>query len=130
MNIRYVAQPPDANCCAQSCCAMLAGISLEAACEEFGHSHSSYTWEVVRFLRNHGFECPDRLKPVGKKHLPGLCILKLRLGELSMGHVVVYNNGVVFDPSVGLLRLDDYAKMAFSYGTPRITSYLPISEGR
>lgn len=131
MVVYFVAQPPGINCCAQACCAMLSQMSLEDACAEFGHSHSSYTREVIRFLRNHGYTCPDRLKPVkkDKTNLPDLCILKLRFGELPMGHMVLYHDGVVYDPSLGKKLLNDYDGAATSCGGIRITSYLPLSRG-
>lgn len=109
MVVRFVPQPPDVSCCVQACCAMLTHMTLEIVCKEFGHSHSSHTREAIRFLRNHGYSCPDRLKPLKKDGFPpDLCLLRLRFGRKSMGHMVVYHNGIVYDPQLGKGSLSMY----------------------
>lgn len=129
MVIRLILQPHGIACCAQACCAMLTNLELDKVCKEFGHQHSSYTKEVVQFLRNHGYTCPDRLKITKKDWVPpDLCILRLRIGKRLMGHMVVYQDGVVYDPAIGKRLLGEYERMTSCDGPVRVSSYLPITE--
>ncbi len=124
MTISFVPQPPDIACCVQACCAMLTNMTLEAVCKEFGHCHSSRTKEAIQFLRKCGYACPDRLKPLKKDGaLPDLCLLRLRFGKRSMGHMVVYHDGVVYDPSLGKGTLSMYD----AYEDVRVASHLPLT---
>lgn len=123
MNIYLVIQPPNSTCCAQACCAMLTYMSLDNVCKEFGHSHASYTRETIRFLRNHGYSCPNRLQPLRGREPPcDLCILKLRRDGFSMGHFAVYYDGFVYDPANGKTLLHHYINGV------RATSYLPLTK--
>ncbi len=127
MDIKLVLQPPYAGCCGQACCAMLTGMELEDVCREFGHSHASYTREMVSFLRRHGFDCPDKLRRLKVGELPpDLSIVKMRIGDRVDGHVVVYHEGICYDPSLGKRLPREYAKFN-EYGKVRLTSYLPLT---
>lgn len=128
MDIKLVLQPPGVQCCGQACCAMLTGMELEDVCREIGHSHASYTREIVKFLRSHGYDCPDKLRRLKTgEPLPDPCIIKMRIGDRTVGHVVVYHDGVCYDPSLGKQLPSGYAKFN-EHGKVRLTSYLPLTK--
>lgn len=128
MEIKLVLQPPDVGYCGQACCAMLTGMELEDVCREFGHSHASYTREMVSFLRRHGYDCPDGLVRLRKgEHIPDPSIVKMRIGDRADGHVVVFHDGVCYDPSLGMRLPSEYAGFD-EYGRVRLTSCLPLKK--
>ncbi len=60
MSLNWVLQPKDSNLCGQAAIAMLFNITLDKACELFGHRRQTWTRDMIRVLREAGWKVPDK----------------------------------------------------------------------
>lgn len=116
-NIIYLKQPYD-GCCGQTCLAMLAGISVEEVIKIM----KSTKWQasiskVLETLDYFGFSYKKPVYTHGQKvDFPKCCIINVR--EIPKGHLLVYFDGVFYDPTYGVTN---------NYQYEDIISYIEIN---
>lgn len=95
-----IQQPEGSSLCGQACVAMAAGVSLDRAIEVIGHSHGTYTRDVIAGLRSLGIGCGDRLHRVSRKLpvLPQRCIVAMHSPRRRLEHWMLSWDGEMFDP--------------------------------
>jgi hypothetical protein len=121
--MNLVLQKPNSFCCGQCCVAMVAGIKLKASYKVFGTRGCTTTKSVRRALEKLGYQVNERLKTFRKEEgLPSPCMLALRFPKevQSSGHWVVYDNGLIYCPSLGIYP---YTELSTRPGV-KCTSYL------
>lgn len=120
----YTRQPKDSSLCGQSCVAMVTGKTLEEVIEIFGTRGQTNTKKLCTALKTIQDFTPVRLTRVSNTSvLPYLCILKILWAD-GRSHWVVYKKKKIYDPAVGVYKLDKYELKIEGKG--RITSYLEI----
>lgn len=121
MKILY--QPEGSKTCGHHCVAMIAEVPVFEVVKVIGHTNGTRTKEIAAALRHFGFNPAERLKRFHhQKQLPVICMLKIIYRKNS--HWVVYNNGFVYCPGLGVYR---YHKQAFLNQKGRATSFLKIN---
>lgn len=128
--MNLVLQKPGSFNCGQCCVAMVAGLDRKASCKVFGTKGSTTTKMVRRALKKLGYESNERLKTFRKESaLPGTCMLVLRFPKEVQytGHWVVYHNGLIYCPSLGVYPYADLAMLA-TRDRVKCTSYLGFNK--
>jgi hypothetical protein len=103
--MNLVRQKPGSFNCGQCCVAMVAGIERKASCKIFGTKGVTTTKSVRRALKKLGYLANERLKSFRKESaLPATCLLRLSYPKevQRYGHWVVYHNGLIYCPSLGI----------------------------
>jgi ABC-type bacteriocin/lantibiotic exporter with double-glycine peptidase domain len=121
--MNLVLQKPKSSCCGQCCVAMVAGIKLKASYKIFGTKGGTTTKAVRRALDKLGYQVNERLLTFRHElALPSPCILVLRFPKevQRAGHWVVYDNGLIYCPSLGIYP---YIELCAREGV-KCTSYL------
>jgi hypothetical protein len=116
--LKLIRQPENSSLCGQACVATIVGVSLEESIAVFGTKGGTRTKQVIAALRKLGIKCGDGLVSLKKSQKPPLCIVKQHFDDCKHTHWVVYNNGLYYDPDVGVYR--EYVEGM------RETSYLPV----
>jgi hypothetical protein len=99
---------------------MIAGITLEAACELVGHWGGTKAREIARALHKTGIRCAEkRIKIKRPGTWPVNCVLSLSPKGAKNWHWVVCIDGEVYDP-------DGHGLAYYLIGGWRVTSYLPV----
>lgn len=112
--------------CGQIAIAVILNISLKKAIKLVGHDTYTNTKDLIKILRQHNYQCPNRLKHL--KRAPELAICKLSYIKknnkyVSHWHWVVIYKDKIFDGVYG----DSKGNVTWKNSdTMRITSYLPI----
>jgi hypothetical protein len=102
-SISYLKQPEN-GCCGQTCLAMLAGISVEEVIKIM----KSTKWQAsiskaLETLDYFGFSYKKPVYTHGQKvDFPKCCIINVR--EIPKGHLLVYFDGVFYDPTYGIMN--------------------------
>lgn len=114
-----IQQPEGSSLCGQACVAMAAGVSLDRSIEIIGHSHGTWTRDVIRGLRALGVGCADRLHRVSRKMpvLPRRCLVAVQSPRRKLEHWMLSWDGVMLDPAGRWPALQGWT----------ITSYLEIN---
>lgn len=123
LSVKHVLQPLGSRLCGQACLAMLLGITLADAVDRIGHRKATKTKELLRVLREEGYEPEGRLK--WKKAGPpktGTLLLSIRRPPLNWKHWAVMEDGVIYDPVYGV---GPYP-LAFWEENVRATSFLQV----
>jgi len=115
---RWIYQPYNTNLCGQIAVAVVAGISLEKSIELFGKQGCTRTKELVKVLRQIGFECPDKLQ----RKRTNLCIAKLTYPN-KRSHWIVMDGDKIFDGCNG----NEHGSVTWNSDW-KVTSYLPITK--
>jgi hypothetical protein len=103
--MELVRQKPGSYNCGQCCVAMVAGIERKASCKVFGTKGVTTTKSVQRALKKLGYLPNERLKSFrNESALPATCLLRLSYPKevQRYGHWVVYHNGLIYCPSLGI----------------------------
>lgn len=126
--MKLINQPPNSKSCGQHCVAMIVGCSVKKIISLIGENPTR-TKDLACMLRNtKKFRCKHKLTRFSqfKRQLPHLCILRFRYKDApkSHSHWVVYNKGVIYDPSWPCIYVFDKYSMANMKA--RATSFLEI----
>lgn len=125
--VELVLQKPGSFNCGQCCVAMLAGITRKQANKAFGTKGGTTTKMVVRALKKLGLAPADKLQTFRREaSLPARCILVLRYPKTVQhyGHWVVYCQGLIYCPSLGIYP---FAEIAAQGRGAKCTSYLAVT---
>jgi hypothetical protein len=109
--VDLVTQPWD-GLCGQACIAMIAGTSLEQACDIMKcREWQANMSKMIATLEYLGIRHADRIVyTLGKQtELPKCCIIMERMGRYS--HYLVGYDGQYYDPNMGILREFDMTKV-------------------
>lgn len=97
--MRHIQQPIGSNLCGQTCIAMILDTTIEAVCHEMGKRGKTRTKDLVRVLRRHGYDVPDRLIRQRQNNLPRYAIVKAVCPtRKSQSHWMVIWNHWLYDP--------------------------------
>ncbi|MGI4866101.1 MAG: hypothetical protein ACRYFZ_19410 [Janthinobacterium lividum] len=121
--MNLVLQKPGSSNCGQCCVAMIAGLTRKQSCKKFGTKGVTTTKSVSRVLKKLGYVVNERLVSFRKESsLPDTCMLRLRFPKevQRTGHWVVYHNGLIYCPSLGIYS---YTELSTRDGV-KCTSYL------
>lgn len=84
--------------CGQHSVAMVTGQPIELIYQLFGHKKGTYTIELVRVLKQLGFQCSNQRKAIHKT-IPELCIL--HVNSKSVRHWCVHHKGLIYCSGLG-----------------------------
>ena len=109
--VDLVTQPWD-GLCGQSCIAMIAGTTLDEACDIMKcREWQANMSKMIATLEYLGIRHADKIVyTLGKiVELPGCCIIMERMGRYS--HYLVGYEGKYYDPNLGVLKEFDMTKV-------------------
>ena len=97
--------------CGQTCVAMLAGVDQWGAMHAVGNDHGTSPGSLHKALEKFGFVV-ERKKYTAKELESGKGIALIRSkSDETYGHAVVYRNGDVEDPAIGMpMGVDEYVR--------------------
>lgn len=103
--------------CGQTCVAMLAGVDQWGAMHAVGNDHGTSPMALQRSLEKFGF-IVERKKFTQQELETGKGIGLLRsVAHKDYGHAVVYRNGCVEDPAIGIpIGADSYIRSTIASG--------------
>lgn len=121
--MRYIRQPLNRGVCGQTCVAMVADVSLEAAIKASGETGGTHATHIIKAFNKLGVKCDQKLTRIKKNgRKPNLCMVVLHLedGEKHWTIFVRVEDKLeaYIDPVAGMLR-------GYREGI-RETSYLQI----
>lgn len=124
--MKILFQPEKSSTCGQHCVAMISGVSPEESISVFRSVGATNTKQLHKVLNHFGFESPEKLEKIKSSTvLPDLCILKITYDwRKNTGHWVVYKNGFVYCPSLGVYSYSDHEYVELG----RPTSFLKITK--
>ncbi|WP_299681095.1 hypothetical protein [uncultured Tenacibaculum sp.] len=103
--MNFKAQPYLSKQCGQTCVAMITGKSIEDVCNEINKEYTTniYT-DLQKYLNNNGYKTFVAYGDFQFSEVPNNSIIRLNKPDDS-GHFVVKNeNGIIYDPSVGIVQ--------------------------
>lgn len=103
--------------CGQTCVAMLAGVDQWGAMHAVGNDHGTSPGALQKSLEKFGFIC-ERKKFTQKEVEEGKGIGLLRSKvDKTYGHAVVYRNGCIEDPALGVpIKAEAYLRSTTASG--------------
>lgn len=130
MRIKLQTQPTK-NSCGQTSIAMALGIDATEVIKAAGHGNRTKTSDQIRLLREFGAECPDRAAKVDNRRkytLPVLCLLRIHRPGRRRGHLILYYDGMLYDPWYGRSFRLGALKDEGNYPGYRIDTYIEITK--
>jgi len=122
--MNLVQQPPRSFQCGQCCVAMVAGVTRKKSIKAFGTKGVTTTKSVIRAFKRLGYTANAALKTFRRQEaLPAVCLLRLRYENRHYQHWVVYCEGLIYCPGLGIYP---YAQLLEQAGTT-CTSYLGVA---
>ncbi len=123
--MEWLLQPAGSMTCGQTSVAMAVGISLEESILVFGHTHGTYTRDLVKVLRHFDLAPAERLRVMHRRReAPRRSILHMgipnRTKKRADLHWMLFWDGQIYDPAG---RFPRYPKHS------RITSFLDLAPG-
>jgi hypothetical protein len=127
--MQHYYQPKGSQTCGQHCVAMVCGITVDESLAFFNKKAKTKAIDLYdAILKATRFTAmvDSRLKRYrAAKPLPPLAILRVQWIGHRAGHWVVYNNGEIYDPLLGVY---DFNKpIIYLTATGKITSYIGIN---
>lgn len=98
--MKLVRQPKGSKFCGHACVAMVRGTSLQRSLRLMRHRGGTCTRHLLVALGHRALD--KRMRPV-RDAVPEPAIVRafdVRRGRRAVGHLVVYANGMVFDPEI------------------------------
>lgn len=114
MTINYKRQNLGDNNCGQCCIAMVLDKTVNEIIELFGKTGMSYTKSYREQLSKNGYE-EGRFNPIGKKELYKFSLLRV-LWDTDNRHLILHQDGLIYDPAYGVMPLDRYKEFISKYG--------------
>lgn len=128
MKMKLHLQPKGSTVCGQHCVAMLAGITPAQSIAEFGTTNGTTTRQLATVLSRYGYRPANELRTFSDQAtLPRLCVLKLNYGKDKNWHWVVYKDGLIYCPGLGIY---DYKDVKEKNNGAEFTSYLELNPVR
>lgn len=119
-------QPKKSRTCGAHCVAMVTGEKVEKVIELIGHKNGTNFRDISRVFKKLGY--PNASKKVRtffyQKELPKTCLIALKWKEKG-GHWVVYNDGKIYCPGIGIY---DYSLKNIDQQSVKAKHYLLIGE--
>lgn len=126
MEIQLLGQPNETSC-GQTVMAMALGVPVEEVIKLLGHSKATYALDWEKVLLHYGYEPTKIVKVDNRKRytIPDMSNVRINRPGRLMGHALLYNHGLFYDPSKGgrVFSLNQFKEY---YPKWRIDGYRPI----
>lgn len=130
--MKLVRQLPGDMLCGHCTVAMITGKSLFQIIQEFGHTHTTTLREVKSVLIANGYQVGDLCTVDNRKKrqpLPPLSLVRIDVPGRKIGHLVVYNEGVIYDSNIGVFSsLESFMESYRMRGNWRIRHIMEVAK--